>query len=74
MTEDTRQLIGHAVNWAVQIMNEAQDNQILLDVQYYEKMIKPFAETKYGAYNFPSAEGLKTKHGVPIAAYKVDKK
>lgn len=70
MSDGSRQLIGHTINWAVRIMTAAPDSGISVDTGYYEKCVLPSAN-EFKGLTFKPAEDRKTKKGEAISAVDV---
>lgn len=67
MSNSTRQLIGHAINWSVRVMAALPMPGLSIDASYYENIVKPSA-SEFRGITFTSVEGRATKHGEPIRA------
>jgi hypothetical protein len=64
------QLISHAVNWTARVVNAALGGEILVSAEYYHGVARP-ARDRLPGIRFEDTSGLLTKHGEPIAAYRV---
>jgi|GEM_PF-3693990 len=71
MADGSRQLIGHAINWAVRVMSAAEGNTILVSDLYFNEILRP-SMNYFRGYKFTKAGGLFTKKGEEIRAYLVE--
>jgi hypothetical protein len=69
LSDGTRQVIGHAVNWAARIMAAAEGNEVLLSDAYYREIAQP-ARSELRGIKFEQVEGLRTKKDESIPAWR----
>jgi class 3 adenylate cyclase len=69
MSDVTRQVIGHAVNWAARVMAAAGGNEVLISDNYYKEIAQP-ARSELRGIKFEVVEGLHTKKDEPIPAWR----
>lgn len=70
LNDGSRQLIGHAVNWAVRVMSAVVDSGISISETYYEQCIVP-AKSEFRGLQFQIATGRTTKKGEEVKAFDV---
>jgi hypothetical protein len=67
MSDGSRQVIGHAVNWAARVMAAAGGNEVFVSEGYFGEIARP-ARSELKGINFEEVAGLFTKKGEPIPA------
>ena len=70
LSDNSRQLIGHAVNWSARVMACANANQVLISNDYYSQVLHSGREPLPGFVVEP-VEGLVAKGGHAVEAYDV---
>ena len=70
MSDGTRQLVGHAVNWVTRVMGAADPGEILASSIYSESTLGP-ERSKLGGIETKRKKDLATKFGEDIEAFKV---
>lgn len=69
MSNGSRQVIGHAINWAVRVMTAAGRNEVFLSNTYYDAVARP-ARSEIRGVDFEIVGGKKTKKGEDLPVWR----